>query len=47
MTTQQVWVENLPPGAVLQMRRESSYISESLFLKWYEMHFLPKKPEGP
>lgn len=43
---QQVWQENMPPGSVIKMRRESAYISEDLFMDWFQTHFLPRKPVG-
>lgn len=43
---QQVWQESMPPGAVIQMRKESAYIDEHLFMDWLEHHFIPRKIAG-
>ncbi|KAI4466544.1 hypothetical protein MML48_2g00008645 [Holotrichia oblita] len=44
---QQAWLDNLPPGASLEMRRESAYINEEIFLKSLKNHFIPRKSASP
>ncbi|XP_031355227.1 uncharacterized protein LOC116179569 [Photinus pyralis] len=43
---QQVWQESMPSGAAIEMRKESAYIDENIFMKWFRDHFLPRKPAG-
>lgn len=43
---QQIWQESMPTGAAIEMRRESAYIDENIFMKWFQEHFLPRKPPG-
>lgn len=43
---QQVWLEKMPPGSVIQMRKESAYVDSHLFMDWLENHFIPRKTAG-
>ncbi|XP_071562383.1 uncharacterized protein [Temnothorax nylanderi] len=40
---QKKWEENMPPGSVIQIRKESAYINEQLFMDWLKNHFIPRK----
>ncbi|XP_071651807.1 uncharacterized protein [Temnothorax longispinosus] len=40
---QKLWEENMPPGSVIQIRKESAYINEQLFMDWLKNHFIPRK----
>lgn len=31
---QQIWEDNMPPEAVIKMRKESAYINAELFIDW-------------
>lgn len=40
------FVDGLPHGSDVYMNPKSSFINAELFLKWFEEHFLPRKPPG-
>lgn len=36
----------MPPGAAVYMSEKSAYVNTTLFLRWLEEMFIPRKPNG-
>ncbi|KAK9703819.1 DDE superfamily endonuclease [Popillia japonica] len=38
--------DGMPPGAAVYMSEKSAYVNTTLFLRWLEEMFIPRKPNG-